>query len=590
MKRPGAALAGIFSLALVSVVLLCGAGNVPVENFTPRGTMQADLDAGGHNLTNVATLSATNVTVSGTLSAANLGSAAMQNASAFQAPITLTTSGTSGAATFSTGTLNIPNYSSGSGTATYASTSGTSTFATTAGSTGSYTGSALLKVANNLSDVADPAVSTANLNKLNPNSIVICYGDSITLGYPVVSTGTGVYAVSYTGPGYCYPQWLSALPQFHNIAVYDFGISGESSGNFLGRANNSVTNYGTEYRNGAVVGSYGGINTSASALVSALGSGGAAYCVAMYGVNDATSLSATGTYTTNMGNGFSYLHGLGANVVCIACTPTGDYEGLAGANVLYQKNSYNQALYVMLSTGTTTSPDAVVPTYAALGTPASAGGSIWNGDLKHFLSPGYKLIANMVAKAILDPNPYDTYLASPPLPILQGSYSGNPIILYGDGSQSSTIGWSNSGGSFQYATINGFAAKFGYNTAGSNAFTEVWRYTNNNLLVGTTSDVSGSGSVVASTAFWAQTAFSQVNGSATGSVTFAEPFRGSGYKKVVINLGSTFAGTATLTLPTAFSNTPVVVNNDAAVTTTGTGTLVVTGTLTLPRTVIVEGD
>jgi hypothetical protein len=82
-KGPGATLAGIFGLALASVVLLCGAGSVPVENFTPQGAMQADLNAGGHSLTNVATLSATNVTVSGSLTAANLGSAATNAASAF---------------------------------------------------------------------------------------------------------------------------------------------------------------------------------------------------------------------------------------------------------------------------------------------------------------------------------------------------------------------------------------------------------------------------------------------------------------------------------------------------------------------------
>src|ERR1700722_6630150 len=68
-KRRGATLAGVFSLAFVCVLLLCGAGSVPVENFLPQGPMQGDLNAGGHNLTNVATVSATNVGVSGSLTA-----------------------------------------------------------------------------------------------------------------------------------------------------------------------------------------------------------------------------------------------------------------------------------------------------------------------------------------------------------------------------------------------------------------------------------------------------------------------------------------------------------------------------------------
>jgi hypothetical protein len=68
-KRHGATLAGVFSLALSCVLLLCGAGTVPVENFQPQGAMQGDLNAGGHNLTNAATVSATNVVVSGSLTA-----------------------------------------------------------------------------------------------------------------------------------------------------------------------------------------------------------------------------------------------------------------------------------------------------------------------------------------------------------------------------------------------------------------------------------------------------------------------------------------------------------------------------------------
>jgi len=64
-KRRGATLAGIFSLALGSVVLLCGAGSSSFQNLL----LQGDLNAGGHSVTNAATLSATNVVVSGSLTA-----------------------------------------------------------------------------------------------------------------------------------------------------------------------------------------------------------------------------------------------------------------------------------------------------------------------------------------------------------------------------------------------------------------------------------------------------------------------------------------------------------------------------------------
>lgn len=59
--------AGIFSVALSSVLLLCGAGSVPIENLLPQGVMQGDLNAGGHNLTNAATLSAANVAATNSL-------------------------------------------------------------------------------------------------------------------------------------------------------------------------------------------------------------------------------------------------------------------------------------------------------------------------------------------------------------------------------------------------------------------------------------------------------------------------------------------------------------------------------------------
>jgi hypothetical protein len=74
-RRSGSTLAGISSLALSSLVLLCGAGTVPVENLLPQGAMQGDLNAGGHSLTNAATVSATNLAAA----QITLGGVAMTN-------------------------------------------------------------------------------------------------------------------------------------------------------------------------------------------------------------------------------------------------------------------------------------------------------------------------------------------------------------------------------------------------------------------------------------------------------------------------------------------------------------------------------
>lgn len=58
-------LAGILSVAAGSLLPLDGAGSVPVENLLPQGAMQGDLNAGGHNITNANTISATSLTING---------------------------------------------------------------------------------------------------------------------------------------------------------------------------------------------------------------------------------------------------------------------------------------------------------------------------------------------------------------------------------------------------------------------------------------------------------------------------------------------------------------------------------------------
>jgi hypothetical protein len=71
-RRPGATLAGIFGLAMSSVLLLCGAG------LTPTGQVQkADINANGFSLTNAATVSAVNLVGDG-LGVTNVTAGAVQ--------------------------------------------------------------------------------------------------------------------------------------------------------------------------------------------------------------------------------------------------------------------------------------------------------------------------------------------------------------------------------------------------------------------------------------------------------------------------------------------------------------------------------
>jgi len=85
----------------------------------------------------------------------------------YQAPITLTTTGTSGAATFVSNTLNIPNYASGSGTVTSVGGTGTVNGITL---TGTVTTSGNLTLGGTLSNVSLATQVTGNLPVTNLNS------------------------------------------------------------------------------------------------------------------------------------------------------------------------------------------------------------------------------------------------------------------------------------------------------------------------------------------------------------------------------------------------------------------------------------
>lgn len=65
-RRRGVPATGLALLAL-GAAALCGAGPVPVKDLLPQGTLQGDLDAGGHSLIHVSTVLATNMSVSGSL-------------------------------------------------------------------------------------------------------------------------------------------------------------------------------------------------------------------------------------------------------------------------------------------------------------------------------------------------------------------------------------------------------------------------------------------------------------------------------------------------------------------------------------------
>ena len=96
--RRGPSPAGLLSVAFASVLLLCAAGNVPVENFAPQGAMQTDLNAGAHSITNAGTVSGTNVIANALASGATVNGAAIASGTIPNAALAVTPNAANGVA------------------------------------------------------------------------------------------------------------------------------------------------------------------------------------------------------------------------------------------------------------------------------------------------------------------------------------------------------------------------------------------------------------------------------------------------------------------------------------------------------------
>ncbi len=495
-NRRGTTLAGVFSVALGCVLLLCGAGPAFIENFRPQGPMQADLNAGGHNLTNAATVSAANVIVSGSLTAPALGSLAalsptgtassstylrgddswalvpggytlpaattttlggiivpasggltvdgaghvsisvvpwatisgapafitssgapVQSVAGRTGAITLSASDISGlAASATTDTTNASNITSGTIAAARVATlnqntTGNAATATTAsavplsGITGLGTGvqTALGNVTNaasgpltyNASSILPEPLQTGP----TPNSVVIILGESLAVGYPIVTEGSNQQAASYIGPGKCWAQWLSALPGWTTTPVYDYGIS--SSYSNAGGSILSTATYGcTEYLNGSVVGGYSGTAHVPSYFVPSVGSGGTAYFINTYdGWNDWYNGNSVSTYGSNMASLWATERGYGSNVKIVGITSQFRINSSSGGtNAINNVAPYNS--WTRSQLGLSTGID-----YLADMTPSFIDASDTNfyySDGIHLISAGCLIYATKISNAILN--------------------------------------------------------------------------------------------------------------------------------------------------------------------------------------------
>ena len=736
MKRPGATMAGIFTLALGSAVLLCGAGSVPVENFAPQGAMQSDLNAGGHNITNIATVSATNLIVSGTLTApvavsglagAGTGVTAAM-AKAVNAPSGLAVQGMNGDILMN---VQLTKVNSASTTVLLVGDSTTEGAGVTDVRQGPAPILSTLGFCINGSSVVRwgwSAYTTYSINAINATSNNINVWTGGTQATSLVTTSPATLAAPYViidaGTNDYFGVYLSTTLSTSSATVtvsrnyYFADGAGHQRAIAAGDKVAVYSGSGVLAANTTVVST-----TSTTITLSA---------------NPTTSGSVllkveptptTSTYHTDLANLISNAHAAnaGAKVFVATLRPanntTTPADGVATQGD-FQDNVpiYNTYIRGLTIGGGGANPDGLIDE-AAMPEFSSFNAAYYYTDQLHPNFAGNQAIAraenaalisvvpasNLVMQAGSESTPDSSLSNNVPLlnqtntytssaqyttPTFTGNaytyINGNTVVLHGStlagsgtttielinavnsqpsqlqfaqasGTITGSISTDNSGGQTLYINSGTGGVYMGANAGlnvqgpifalggitngktgagygiftmpyttqfGANSYIDLpdsyatnnfsWRYFNTtssdhtqiidkkaNVVVmdigptatgtvtvsGTVAApvITATGMLVSAGPINSTSTLTTVNGSTAGTATFTEPFQGASYKKVIVQLGSTLSGTASFTFPTAFTSTPLVVNADPAVTALSATAVTVTGTLTLPRTVVLEG-
>jgi hypothetical protein len=221
-------------------------------------------------------------------------------------------------------------------------------------------------------------------------SVVNILGESLAAGVPIVSVNGSGQQNGYTGPGYPWPQWLSMQQGWTTIPIYDYGVSGAKSGDAATiLAGGSV--HGTEYLNGAVVGSIGGISTAPSAHL-ATGSGKTYWAVTYDGINDVNGSVSVGTFGTNQLATWATIRGYGANPVIIAVT------SLGSTNLAQQFNIEGYNSWTRKQLGTATGADVIVDVNDTFQNNTDT--NFYHTDGSHLNSVGYYYYCQDVLRAL----------------------------------------------------------------------------------------------------------------------------------------------------------------------------------------------
>ena len=690
MKRPGAAMAGIFALALGSAVLLCGAGSVPVENFAPQGPMQSDLNAGGHNLTNIATVSATNVIVSGTLTApvavsgltgAGTGVTSAL-AKAVNAPAGLVVQDGNGGVL-----MNVPLVKVNSASTTVLLVGDS----TTRGDGVSDIRQGPAPILSTLGFCINGTAvyrwgwsgyTTYSINALNASSQGVNFWTGGTLATSTGTTSPSALAAPYViidaGTNDYFGVYLSTTLSTSSPTVTvsrNYYFSDSAGHQRLIAAGDKVAVYsgsGVLAANTTVVST-----TSTTITLSANPTTSGAVLLKV------EPTPTTSTYHTDMANLISSAHTANASAKVFVATlrpanntttpadgvdSQGEFQdnvppyntyirgltiGGGGANpdgiideaAMPEFSSYNAAYYstdqlhpnfagnqaiaraetaaligvvpasnLVMQAGSESVPDSSLSNNVALLNAVNAFGPNQSFGSGAISNTGTVVIYDKIR--LLGSSVGDT---SPSIALIPATAQSSTITMAGGSTGTMNMVMS-SGGQFSISSVanstltfptGGFGALSWTGTDFNIGSTGVWldcsdsnnceiqlgyssqwvmrNHSANHELQFFYNGTTVEGGVGNGGSFNSYATQTSVNGSSAGTATFTEPFQGSSYKKVIVQLSATLSGTATYTFPTAFTSTPLVVNNDPAVTALSATAVTVTGTLTLPRTLVLEG-
>jgi hypothetical protein len=328
----------------------------------------------------------------------------------YQAPITLTTTGTSGAATFTSNTLNIPQYTSSSGTVTSVSVvsangmAGTvATSTTTPAITLSTTVTGLLKgngtaitaatagsdyvtaaSTNTFTNKTYDTAGTGNSFKVNGTAITAVTGTgnvvlatSPTLTTPALGTPSALVATNATGTATGLTSGITNALKSATTTVNVSSATAPTSGQVLTATSSTAATWQTPATGGITVATGNATQNSFTTLQTiAHGLGTTPKLIRMTGVidNSASGGSPRGGYTQSIG---TYDGTTNQTIYFAAANPvSGNTAGLDSSNIFHA----NVGSSITVTASATFDATNIYIQWAQVGSPSGTANFTWEAD------------------------------------------------------------------------------------------------------------------------------------------------------------------------------------------------------------------